>query len=43
LEGRLVHSVYEKDGQKRYSTDVVLNSFELVEAPAEVAEVAEAA
>ncbi|MBK8581798.1 MAG: single-stranded DNA-binding protein [Flavobacteriales bacterium] len=43
LEGRLVHSVYEKDGQKRYSTDVVLNSFQLVEAPAEVAEVAEAA
>lgn len=28
LEGRLVHRVYEaKDGQKRYVTEVVMNSF----------------
>ncbi|HEY0976541.1 MAG TPA: single-stranded DNA-binding protein [Flavobacteriales bacterium] len=32
LEGRLVHRVWEtKDGQKRYSTEVVMNQFELVD------------
>lgn len=40
LEGRLVHKVYEKDGQKRYSTDVVLSSFQPIEVTAEVAEAA---
>ena len=40
LEGRLVHRVWEKDGQKRYSTEVVANSFQLVEDRAEVAEAA---
>ena len=41
LEGRLVHRVYEtKEGQKRYVTEVVMNSFAL-EGPRE--ETAEAA
>ena len=38
LEGRLVHRSYEgKDGQKRYSTEVVMSQFQLVEKAAEVA------
>ena len=40
LEGRLVHSVWEKDGQKRYNTEVVVSGFQLVEEKAEVAEAA---
>lgn len=32
LEGRLVHRSYDgKDGQKRYVTEVVMNSFKVVE------------
>ncbi len=42
LEGRLVHRTYEtKEGQKRYTTEVVMNSFEAMatagSAPAEAA------
>lgn len=41
LEGRLVHGSYEgKDGQKRYFTEVVMNSFQLSENSVEVAEAA---
>jgi len=41
LEGRLVHRSYEtKEGQKRYITEVVMNSFQVVENIAEVAEAA---
>ncbi|MCC6838981.1 MAG: single-stranded DNA-binding protein [Flavobacteriales bacterium] len=37
LEGRLVHRSYEgKDGQKRYSTEVVMNAFKVVEGAAVV-------
>ena len=31
LEGRLTHSSYEKDGQKRFFTEVVMNSFHVVD------------
>lgn len=32
LEGRLVHRTYEtKEGEKRYSTEVVMNTFEVAE------------
>ena len=32
LEGRLVHRTYEtKDGQKRYSTEVVMSQFQVIE------------
>ncbi len=31
LEGRLVHRTYEKDGQKRYTTEVVMSQFEVME------------
>lgn len=38
LEGRLIHRVYEdKDGQKRYFTEVVMSSFQLIEKPVAVA------
>jgi len=41
LEGRLVHRTYEtKDGQKRYVTEVVMNSFEVAESTVETAEAA---
>ena len=41
MEGRLVHGSYEaKDGQKRYFTEVVMNSFSVVESSAPVAEAA---
>ena len=41
LEGRLVHGSYEgEDGQKRYFTEVVMNSFQLSENSVEVAEAA---
>ncbi|MCB0772064.1 MAG: single-stranded DNA-binding protein [Flavobacteriales bacterium] len=43
MEGRLVHRTYEtKEGQKRYITEVVLNTFQSVEAATEVAAGAEA-
>ncbi len=36
LEGRLVHRNYEdKDGQKRYVTEVVMNQFQVVERKSE--------
>lgn len=34
LEGRLVHRVWEKDGQKRYMTEVVASGFQLADAEA---------
>ena len=41
LEGRLVHRVYEtKEGQKRYVTEVVMNSFVAIEQQEEVADAA---
>ena len=41
LEGRLVHRVYEtKEGQKRYVTEVVMDSFEAIGQQEEVAEAA---
>ena len=41
LEGRLVHGSYEtKEGQKRYFTEVVMNSFQIMEKTAEIAEAA---
>ncbi|MEO8734175.1 MAG: single-stranded DNA-binding protein [Flavobacteriales bacterium] len=41
LEGRLVHRVYEtKDGQKRYVTEVVMNSFAMIAQQEEVADAA---
>jgi len=41
LEGRLVHRVYEtKEGQKRYITEVVMNSFEAIGQQEEVADAA---
>ena len=41
LEGRLVHGSYDgKDGQKRYFTEVVMNSFQVMESTVEVAEAA---
>jgi single-strand DNA-binding protein len=41
LEGRLVHRNYDgKDGQKRYITEVVMNSFQVLEGSAAVAEAA---
>lgn len=41
LEGRLVHGSYEgKDGQKRYYTEVVMNSFQVMDSSVEVAEAA---
>jgi single-strand DNA-binding protein len=41
LEGRLVHRTYEtKEGQKRYITEVVMNSFTAVESSTAVAEAA---
>lgn len=41
LEGRLVHRSYEtKDGQKRYITEVVMNSFQVAESTVETAEAA---
>ncbi|HMN06453.1 MAG TPA: single-stranded DNA-binding protein [Flavobacteriales bacterium] len=41
LQGRLVHRTYEtKDGQKRYSTEVVLGSFEPMDGRGEVADAA---
>lgn len=44
LEGRLVHRVYEtKEGQKRYITEVVMNSFEVIAAQAEELDTATAA
>ena len=34
LEGRLIHRVYDgKDGQKRYITEVAMNTFQLIEKP----------
>ncbi len=41
LEGRLVHRNYEaKDGTKRYITEVVMSSFQVLEGSAAVAEAA---
>lgn len=41
LEGRLVHGSYEtKEGQKRYYTEVVMSSFQIMEKTAEIAEAA---
>lgn len=38
LEGRLVHRSYEtKEGQKRYITEVVMNTFQVVESSAQAA------
>jgi single-strand DNA-binding protein len=38
LEGRLIHRTYEdKDGKKRYFTEVVMSSFQLIEKQAAVA------
>jgi single-strand DNA-binding protein len=35
LEGRLIHHVYDdKDGKKRFFTEVVMSSFKLIEKPA---------
>jgi single-strand DNA-binding protein len=37
LEGRLIHRVYEdKEGQKKYITEVVMSTFQLIEKPAPV-------
>jgi single-strand DNA-binding protein len=41
LEGRLVHRVYEtKEGRKQYITEVVMSSFQLLEAKTATAEAA---
>lgn len=41
LEGRLVHGSYDtKEGQKRYFTEVVMSSFQLMEKTADIAEAA---
>ena len=41
MEGRLVHRSYEtKEGQKRYITEVVMNSFQVVENTVEAAQAA---
>lgn len=41
MEGRLVHRSYEtKEGQKRYITEVVMNSFQVMESTVETAEAA---
>ena len=41
LEGRLVHGSYDtKEGQKRYYTEVVISTFQVLERTAEIAEAA---